>query len=95
MYTVEQRYASYKRGVIYFIVYSTVLFLTTATNFLNIKTFFYFLVGFTLSGVIAVLFMATQYKIEEKLKPNFWILNIIIEIIGYYIFTQIIFSLFF
>lgn len=95
MYNIEQRYLSYKRGVIYFIVYSTILFYVSKIDFLNIKSFFYFSSGFALSGIITVLFMFIQHKIEKKLNSNFWILNIFIEIIGYYIFTKLLFSLFF
>lgn len=83
-----------KRAILYFTVYSAILFFVTDTSLLSVKTLIYFLVGFALSGVIAILFMSVQYRIE-KLNRNFWVLNILIEIAGYYLFTQALFSLFF
>ncbi len=93
MYTPEQRLASYKRGVLYFIVYSGALFFFTQNGFFSFKTLIYFLIGFALSGIVAVIFMGIQYKIEKGLNPNFWILNIVIEILGYYLFTHTFFYL--
>jgi len=95
MYHRQEYMPQTKRGILYFIVYSIILFIITATNFWDAKTLIYFLVGFALSGIIAVLFMSIQYKVEEKLNPNFWVLNILIEVIGYYLFTRTLFSLFF
>lgn len=95
MYTQEQRFAQYKRGVIYFIVYSAILFFLSSTEFLSLKTLLYFFLGFTLSGAITAIFMNVQYKVEKKLNPNFWILNIVIEIVGYYLFTHGFFYLIF
>ncbi len=95
MYNIKERYGAYKRGVLYFIVYSAILFIVTDVVFLNIKTLFYFLIGFALSGAMAVLLMSFQYKIEKKLSPNFWILNIFIDIIGYFAFTYALFYLIF
>ena len=85
----------YKRAVLYFIVYSAILFFATATNFGSLKSILYFLVGFALSGIVAIFFMLIQRRMEERLEPTFWILNILIEIIGYYLFTQLLFLLFF
>jgi len=87
-YDIQTRYGAYKRGVVYFIVYSAVLFVATGAIFWNIKTLFYFPIGFVLSGAVAVFLMSLQHKIEKGLNPNFWILNIIIDIVGYYIFTH-------
>ena len=93
MYNFHERYAGYKRGVLYFIVYSTILFFITSTTFWNIKTLFYFPIGFALSGSVAIRLMFLQYKIEKGLNPNFWILNIVIDIVGYFVFTYALFSL--
>ncbi len=95
MYTQEKRFASYKRGVIYFIAYSAALFIFSTIDFLNLKTIIYFLLGFALSGTVTAFFIILQHRIENNLKPNFWILNIIIEIVGYYLFTHIFFYLIF
>ncbi|MBU1036839.1 hypothetical protein KKF32_02270 [Patescibacteria group bacterium] len=95
MYKTKDRYASYKRAVIYFVLYSTYFFFTTPAKFLSWQSLLYFLIGFMLSGFFAAIFMMLQYKIEKKLNPNYWILNIIIEIVGYFFFTKILFSLFF
>ena len=93
MYDVQTRYGAYKRGVIYFTIYSAILFFATPTNFLQLKTFFYFLIGYAVSGAVAVLFMSWQYKIEKNLSPNFWILNILIDIAGYLAYTYVFFLL--
>lgn len=95
MYDIQTRYSAYKRGVIYFTIYSAILFFTTITDFLQLKTILYFLIGYAVSGAITVLFMSLQYKIEKELNPNFWILNIVIDIVGYYAFTHALFYLFF
>lgn len=95
MYDIQTRYGAYKRGVIYFVIYSAILFVVTGVTFLNIKTLFYFPIGFALSGVAAVFLMSLQHKIEKGLNPNFWILNIVIDIVGYYAFTHALFYLFF
>jgi hypothetical protein len=95
MYTTIERYAGYKRSVLYFIVYSAILFIITPAKLWNIKTLIYFPIGFALIGIVASVFMVWQYNIENKLNPKFWILNILIDIIGYFIFTYILFSLFY
>jgi len=95
MYEINKRYATYKRAVLYFIVYSIYFFIASTISFWGIKSLIYFPIGFSLSGAVAVLFMSIQQKIEKRLNPNFWILNILIEIVGYYIFTQALFSLIF
>jgi len=95
MYGIQDRYGAYKRGVLYFIVYSAALFIATSITFWNIKTLFYFLFGFALSGIVAVLLMALQHRIEKGLKPNFWILNIFIDAVSYFIFTYVFFLLIF
>lgn len=95
MYDIQTRYGAYKRGVIYFTIYSAVLFVATSADFLQLKTILYFLLGYATSGAVAVLFMSLQYKIEKGLSPNFWILNIVIDIVGYYAFTHALFYLFF
>jgi len=94
-YNALKRYWAYKRGVIYFTLYSIGLFVFASINFWQTKTLLYFLIGFALSGIVAVLFMSMQYKIETRLKPNYWTLNILIDIVGYFIFTGILFWLFF
>ena len=95
MYNIKERYGACKRGVLYFIVYSTILFIVTDAVFLDIKTLFYFPIGFALGGAVAILLMSFQYKIEKRLSPNFWILNIVIDIVGYYVFTHALFYLIF
>ena len=95
MYDIHTRYGAYKRGVTYFIIYSAILFVATDVIFWNIKSLFYFPIGFALSGAVAVFLISLQYKIEERLNPNFWILNIAIDIVGYYIFTHALFYLLF
>jgi hypothetical protein len=93
MYDIKIRYGAYKRGTLYFIIYSAILFMTTDVIFWNIKTLFYFPIGFALSGAVAFFLMSLQHKIEKGLNPNFWILNIIIDIVGYYTFTYALFYL--
>lgn len=93
MYDIQTRYGAYKRGVTYFTIYSAILFVTTSTDFLQLKTILYLLIGYAISGAIAVLFMSLQYKIESKLNPNFWILNILIDVAGYFVYTYAFFSL--
>lgn len=95
MYPAEIRYAAYKRGVSYFIVYSIILFIATTATFGGVKTLIYFPIGFALIGLFASLIMSVQRIIENRLKPIYWILNIVIEIAGYYLFTQALFYLFF
>lgn len=95
MYKILKRYATYKRATIYFTLYSIVLFFVHGVSFLSFKTPIYFLVGFAASGAVAVLFMNAQYKIETKLSPNFWIINVFIEIVGYYLYVQLLFYLFY
>ena len=95
MYNIQTRYGAYKRGVIYFTIYSTILFYTAPIEFLQLKTILYFLIGYAVSGAVAVLFMSLQYKIENKLSPNFWILNILIDVAGYFVYTYTLFYLFF
>lgn len=95
MYGPIERHASYKRAALYFIAYSAVLFFTTSATFLSLKTVPYFFIGLALSGGVAALFMMIQFKVEQELNPNFWILNIPLEIIGYYIYVHFIFSLFY
>jgi len=95
MYDIQTRYGAYKRGVIYFTIYSAILFVATPADFLQLKTVLYFLLGYAISGAIAVLFMSLQHKIEKGLSPNFWILNIIIDIVGYFAYTYALFYLFF
>lgn len=95
MYDIQTRYGAYKRGVIYFTIYSAILFFVTPAEFLQLKTILYFLIGYAVSGAVAVLFMSLQYKIENKLNPNFWILNILIDIAGYFAYTYALFYLFF
>ena len=95
MYDIQTRYGAYKRGVIYFTIYSAILFIATSADFLQLKTILYFLLGYAISGAIAVLFMSLQYKIEKRLNPNFWILNILIDIVGYFAYTYAFFYLFF
>ena len=95
MYDVQFKQDAYRRGVMYFIFYSVILFVATDAIFWNIKSLFYFPIGFALSGIVAVFFMLLQYKVETGLRPNFWILNIVIDIVGYYVFTQALFYLFF
>lgn len=95
MYDIQDRYASYKRATAYFIVYSAILFIVTDASFLSFKTPLYFFLGFALSGAVAVLFMNAQYRIETRLNPNFWILNIVIEVVGYYAYTHAMFYLFY
>lgn len=93
MYDIQTRYGAYKRGVIYFTVYSAIFFFTTSTDFLQLKTILYFLFGYAISGAFAFLFMSLQYKIEKGLSPNFWILNIFIDVAGYFAYTYVLFSL--
>jgi len=95
MYDIQTRYGAYKRGVIYFTIYSAILFFTTSAEFLQLKTILYFLLGYAISGAVAVLFMSWQHKIESKLNPNFWILNILIDVAGYFAYTYALFYLFF
>lgn len=95
MYDVQTRYGAYKRGVIYFTIYSAILFFFTSAEFLQLKTILYFLLGYAISGAVAVLFMSLQYKVENKLNPNFWILNILIDVAGYFVYTYALFYLFF
>lgn len=95
MYNIQTRYGAYKRGVIYFIIYSGILFVLTDAIFWSSKSFFYFPIGFALSGLVTVSLMSLQYKIEKGLNPNFWVLNITIDIVGYYIFVHTLFYLFF
>lgn len=95
MYDIQTRYGAYKRGVIYFTIYSAILFFATSAEFLQLKTILYFLLGYAIGGAVAVLFMSWQHKIESKLNPNFWILNILIDVVGYYVFTHALFYLFF
>ena len=95
MYDIKTRYGAYKRGTIYFTIYSVILFFITSTNFLQLKTILYFLIGYAVGGTVAVLFMSLQYKIENKLNPNFWILNILIDVAGYFAYTYALFYLFF
>lgn len=95
MYDIQTRYGAYKRGVIYFTIYSAILFVATPANFLQLKTILYFLIGYAISGAVAVLFMSWQHKIESKLNPNFWILNILIDVAGYFAYTYALFYLFF
>lgn len=95
MYDVQTRFGAYKRGVIYFTLYSAILFFVTPAEFLQLKTVLYFLIGYAVSGAVAVLFMSLQYKIENKLSPNFWILNILIDVVGYFAYTFALFYLFF
>ena len=95
MYDIQTRYGAYKRGVIYFTIYSAVLFVATSADFLQLKTILYFLLGYAISGAVAVFLMSLQYKIEKGLNPNFWILNIAIDVVGYYVFTHALFYLFF
>ena len=93
MYDVQTRYGAYKRGVIYFTIYSAILFFVTPAVFLQLKTILYFLLGYAISGAVAVLLMSLQYKIEKKLNPNFWILNILVDVAGYFAYTYALFSL--
>lgn len=93
MYDIQTRYGAYKRGVIYFTIYSVILFFVTPADFLQLKTILYFLLGYAISGAVAVLFMSLQHKIEKGLNPNFWILNIIIDSVGYFAYTYALFSL--
>lgn len=93
MYDIQTRYGAYKRGVIYFTIYSAILFFVTPADFLQLKTILYFLLGYAISGAVAVLFMSLQHEIEKGLNPNFWILNIIIDIVGYFAYTYALFSL--
>lgn len=95
MYDIQTRYGAYKRGVIYFTIYSAILFFATPADFLQLKTILYFLIGYAISGAVAVLFMSWQHKIESKLNPNFWILNILIDVAGYFAYTYALFYLFF
>lgn len=95
MYDIQTRYGAYKRGVIYFTIYSAILFFATSAEFLQLKTILYFLLGYAISGAVAVLFMSWQHKIESKLNPNFWILNILIDVAGYFAYTYALFYLFF
>jgi H+/Cl- antiporter ClcA len=95
MYNFQERYAGYKRGVSYLFFYSVILFVATTTKFWQIKTLIYFLVGSALSGIVAVLIMTLQYNIENRLNPRFWILNIAIDIFGYFAYTYYLFSIFF
>jgi len=95
MYDIQTRYGAYKRGVIYFTIYSAILFFATSAEFLQLKTILYFLLGYAISGAVAVLFMSWQHKIESKLNPNFWILNILIDVAGYFAYTYAFFYLFF
>jgi len=95
MYGIQERYSAYKRGFYYFVIYSAILFVVTDATFWHIKTLFYFPIGFTLGGDVAALLMSIQYKIEKQLQPNFWILNIFIDIVGWYIFAYALFYLFF
>ena len=95
MYDIQTRYGAYKRGVIYFTIYSAILFFATSAEFLQLKTILYFLLGYAISGAVAVLFMSWQHKIESKLNPNFWILNILIDVVGYFAYTYALFYLFF
>jgi hypothetical protein len=50
-------------------------------------------VGAALSGVVAAILMNLQHKIETKLHPNYWILNIIIELFAFAAYTYGIFWL--
>tara|TARA_Y100000310_G_C20541850_1_gene743677 strand:+ start:125 stop:412 length:288 start_codon:yes stop_codon:yes gene_type:complete len=93
MHDIQTRYGAYKRGVIYFTIYSAVLFFATSADFLQLKTILYFLLGYAISGAVAALFMSLQYKIEKGLSPSFWILNIVIDIAGYFVYTYALFSL--
>ncbi|PIT92474.1 MAG: hypothetical protein COU08_02230 [Candidatus Harrisonbacteria bacterium CG10_big_fil_rev_8_21_14_0_10_42_17] len=95
MYDIQKRYGAYKRGVIYFTVYSVILFFIAPVNFFQLKTFLYFLIGYAISGVAAVLFMSLQNKIENRLNPNFWILNILIDVVGHFAYSYALFYLFF
>jgi len=85
----------YRRAVLYFIVYSAAFFFITETSFLSLKSFPYFLIGFALSGVVVVFFRSIQHWVEEKFSSHLWALNIILEVVGYFIFTRLLFYLFF
>jgi H+/Cl- antiporter ClcA len=93
MYDIQTRYGAYKRGVIYFTIYSAILFFVTPADFLQLKTILYFLLGYAISGAVAVLFMSWQYKIEKGFNPNFWILNIVIDVVGYFVYSYALFYL--
>src|SRR4051794_20691842 len=92
MYSSEERYASYKRAVLYVTVYSAFLFATTPAEFLKIKTVLYFLSAFSICGAAAVVFMSMQHKIEMTLNPKLWIINILIDVVGYYLYTRAFFT---
>ena len=95
MYDAATRYGGYKRGTYFFTIYSAILFFFTPAVFLQLKTILYFFVGYAVSGAVAVLFMSWQYKIETRLNQNFWFLNILIDVVGYFVFTYLLFYLFF
>jgi hypothetical protein len=95
MYEYETRYYSYYRAIVYFIIYSIILFWTTGITFLSIRSIFYLPIGFALSGAVAAMLMFIQYRIEKNLSPIFWIFNILIEIFGYYLFTKALFNMFY
>ena len=95
MYPDEVRYGAYKRTALFYLLYSATLFLVTSTTFWSIKTPIYFVVGWALGGAVAIAFMSAQYRIEKHLHPNLWILNILIDIVGYYLYTRALFALFF
>ena len=95
MSTHEKRHVAYTKGVYYFIIYSAICFIMSHATFFSIRSVLYLLVGFALSGAVSLFFVSIQHKIEKGLNPNFWILNILIDAIGYLIFTKVLFTIFF
>jgi hypothetical protein len=95
MPSYNERYAGYKRAVLYFIVFSVYFYLTTDVIFFRPLSFVYFIIGFGLVGAVAALVMLLQEKIEEKLSPKYWLINILIDLLAYGIFTWLFFTLLF
>jgi len=95
MINQTKRHAGYKRAVLFFIIFSVYFYITTEISFLRLMSIIYFIIGFALIGAIAALVMSLQQKIEIKLKPKYWIINIIIDIVAYGVFTWIFFNLVF
>jgi len=93
MNTQQERMAGYKRAVLFFIIFSAYFYITTDILFLRLMSIVYFIAGFALIGAIAALVMLLQHNIEVKLKPKYWIINIIIDIIAYGVFTWLFFNL--
>jgi hypothetical protein len=90
------RQLGYRKSVFFFIAYSAFFYLSTSAEFFDFATVLYVPVTIALSGVLtSIVIVPLQMKIERSLGPALLWLNILVDVVGYYLVVSAMFKVFY